>query len=113
MTTALDVPTSKFKALSRLVGNTPLLSIHFHIHGVHRSTLSGLSAVRGFAGKDQSTFQQVFVKRIKRSHRMQVVDRHHAVCFLPRPSAQSRECGAPLRYVDKHRIYRQPDVLRE
>lgn len=36
MTTTLDVPTSKFKALSRLVGNTPLLSIHFRVHGVHR-----------------------------------------------------------------------------
>jgi cysteine synthase A len=36
MTTTLDVPTSKFKALTRLVGNTPLLSIHFRIHGVHR-----------------------------------------------------------------------------
>lgn len=29
-------PNSKFKALTRLVGNTPLLSIHFRIHGVHR-----------------------------------------------------------------------------
>src|ERR1700739_3486925 len=36
MTTTLEVPTSKFKALTRLVGNTPLLSIHFRIHGVHR-----------------------------------------------------------------------------
>jgi cysteine synthase A len=36
MATTLDVPTSKFKALTRLVGNTPLLSIHFRIHGVHR-----------------------------------------------------------------------------
>ena len=36
MTTILDVPTSKFKALTRLVGNTPLLSIHFRVHGVHR-----------------------------------------------------------------------------
>ena len=36
MTTTLDLPTSKFKALTRLVGNTPLLSIHFRIHGVHR-----------------------------------------------------------------------------
>ena len=36
MTTILDVPTSKFKALTRLVGNTPLVSIHFRVHGVHR-----------------------------------------------------------------------------
>ena len=36
MATTLDVPTSKFKALSRLVGNTPLISIHFRYHGVHR-----------------------------------------------------------------------------
>jgi cysteine synthase A len=36
MITTLDVPTSKFRALTRLVGNTPLLSIHFRIHGVQR-----------------------------------------------------------------------------
>jgi cysteine synthase len=36
MTTTLDVPTSKFKALTRLVGNTPLVSIHFRYHGTHR-----------------------------------------------------------------------------
>ncbi len=36
MTTTLDLPTSKFKALSRLVGNTPLVSIHFKYHGSHR-----------------------------------------------------------------------------
>jgi cysteine synthase len=36
MATTLDVPTSKFKALTRLVGNTPLISIHFRYHGVHR-----------------------------------------------------------------------------
>src|SRR5215475_7602534 len=36
MTTAIEVPTSKFKALTRLVGNTPLISIHFRYHGTHR-----------------------------------------------------------------------------
>jgi cysteine synthase len=36
MTTTLDVPTSKFKALTRLVGNTPLVSIHFRYRGTHR-----------------------------------------------------------------------------
>jgi len=36
MTTTLDAPTSKFKALTRLVGNTPLISIHFRYHGTHR-----------------------------------------------------------------------------
>ena len=36
MTTALDLPTSKFKALTRLVGNTPLISIHFRYRGTHR-----------------------------------------------------------------------------
>jgi cysteine synthase len=36
MATALDVPSSKFKALTRLVGNTPLVSIHFRYHGSHR-----------------------------------------------------------------------------
>jgi cysteine synthase len=36
MTTALDLQTSKFKALGRLVGNTPLVSIHFRYHGTHR-----------------------------------------------------------------------------
>jgi cysteine synthase A len=36
MTTTLEVPTSKFKALTRLVGNTPLVSIHFRYHGAHR-----------------------------------------------------------------------------
>jgi cysteine synthase A len=36
MTTTLEVPTSKFKALTRLVGNTPLVSIHFRYHGTHR-----------------------------------------------------------------------------
>jgi cysteine synthase A len=33
MTTLIDTPTSKFKALTRLVGNTPLLSIQFRHHG--------------------------------------------------------------------------------
>jgi len=36
MTTLLDTPTSKFKALTRLVGNTPLLTLHFRYHGHHR-----------------------------------------------------------------------------
>jgi len=36
MATALDMPASKFKALTRLVGNTPLISIHFRYHGSHR-----------------------------------------------------------------------------
>jgi cysteine synthase len=36
MTTTLEVPASKFKALTRLVGNTPLVSIHFRYHGTHR-----------------------------------------------------------------------------
>ena len=36
MTTTLEVPTSKFKALTRLVGNTPLVSIHVRYHGTHR-----------------------------------------------------------------------------
>src|SRR5215469_4515561 len=36
MATTIDVPASKFKALTRLVGNTPLISIHFRYHGSHR-----------------------------------------------------------------------------
>src|SRR6202008_2249073 len=36
MATTLDVPSSKFKALTRLVGNTPLVSIHFRFEGKHR-----------------------------------------------------------------------------
>ena len=36
MSTTIDLPTSKFKALTRLVGNTPLLSIHFRHKGGHR-----------------------------------------------------------------------------
>lgn len=36
MATTLDIPASKFKALTRLVGNTPLVSIHFRYHGSHR-----------------------------------------------------------------------------
>ena len=36
MTTATDIPASKFKALTRLVGNTPLISIHFRYQGSHR-----------------------------------------------------------------------------
>jgi cysteine synthase len=36
MTTTLEVPASKFKALTRLVGNTPLISIHFRYRGTHR-----------------------------------------------------------------------------
>jgi len=36
MTTTLELPASKFKALTRLVGNTPLVSIHFRYHGAHR-----------------------------------------------------------------------------
>lgn len=36
MPTLADVPTSKFQALTRLVGNTPLVSIHFRFEGKHR-----------------------------------------------------------------------------
>jgi cysteine synthase len=36
MATTIDVPISKFKALTRLVDNTPLVSIHFRYHGTHR-----------------------------------------------------------------------------
>lgn len=36
MITIIDTPTSKFKALTRLVGNTPMLSIHFRYHGRDR-----------------------------------------------------------------------------
>jgi cysteine synthase len=36
MTTTLELPTAKFKALNRLVGNTPLVSIYFRYHGTHR-----------------------------------------------------------------------------
>ena len=36
MTTLADVPTSKFQALTRLVGNTPLITIHFRFEGQHR-----------------------------------------------------------------------------
>jgi len=32
----MDLPTSKFKALTRLVGNTPLISVHFRYKGAHR-----------------------------------------------------------------------------
>ena len=36
MPTLADVPTSKFQALTRLVGNTPLVAIHFRLEGKHR-----------------------------------------------------------------------------
>src|SRR5246127_1334427 len=36
MATTLDVPTSKFQALTRLLGNTPLVTIHFRFEGKHR-----------------------------------------------------------------------------
>ena len=36
MPTLADVPTSKFQALTRLVGNTPLVTIHFCFEGKHR-----------------------------------------------------------------------------
>jgi len=36
MSTTIDLPTSKFKALTRLVGNTPLISIHYRYKGGHR-----------------------------------------------------------------------------
>jgi cysteine synthase A len=36
MATIADVPTSKFQALTRLVGNTPLVTIHFRFEGKHR-----------------------------------------------------------------------------
>ena len=36
MPTLADVPTSKFQALTRLVGNTPLVTIHFRLDGKHR-----------------------------------------------------------------------------
>ncbi len=36
MPTLADVPTAKFQALTRLVGNTPLIAIHFRLEGKHR-----------------------------------------------------------------------------
>ena len=36
MTTATEIPTSKFLALGRLIGNTPLITIHFRFEGKHR-----------------------------------------------------------------------------
>jgi len=36
MPTLTEMPTSKFQALGRLIGNTPLLSIHFRYEGTHR-----------------------------------------------------------------------------
>jgi cysteine synthase A len=36
MPTLADLPTSKFQALTRLVGNTPLVTIHFRLEGKHR-----------------------------------------------------------------------------
>jgi len=36
MPTLAEIPTSKFQALSRLIGNTPLISIHFRFEGSHR-----------------------------------------------------------------------------
>jgi cysteine synthase A len=36
MPTLAGVPTSKFQALTRLIGNTPLISIHFRFQGNHR-----------------------------------------------------------------------------
>ncbi len=36
MPTLADVPTAKFQALTRLVGNTPLVAIHFRLEGKHR-----------------------------------------------------------------------------
>jgi cysteine synthase len=36
MSTLLEVPASKFKALTRLVGNTPLVTIHFRYQDTHR-----------------------------------------------------------------------------
>jgi len=36
MTTTVELPTSQFKALTRLVGNTPLVSVHFRFQGTHR-----------------------------------------------------------------------------
>lgn len=37
MTTLLETPTSKFRALGRLVGNTPMVSIHYRYHGRERT----------------------------------------------------------------------------
>jgi len=36
MATTVDLPASQFRALSRLIGNTPLVSIHFRYQGTHR-----------------------------------------------------------------------------
>ena len=36
MTTTLDHPATKFKALTRLIGNTPLISVHFRFRNTHR-----------------------------------------------------------------------------
>ena len=36
MATLTEIPTSKFQALGRLIGNTPLLTIHFRFEGKHR-----------------------------------------------------------------------------
>jgi cysteine synthase A len=36
VTTTLDHPATKFKALTRLIGNTPLISMHFRYRNTHR-----------------------------------------------------------------------------
>lgn len=36
MPTFAEIPTSRFQALKRLVGNTPLVTIHFRFEGKHR-----------------------------------------------------------------------------
>jgi cysteine synthase len=36
VTTTLDQPITKFKALTRLIGNTPLISVHFRYKNTHR-----------------------------------------------------------------------------
>ena len=36
MPTLADIPVSKFQALKRLIGNTPLVTIHFRFEGKHR-----------------------------------------------------------------------------
>jgi cysteine synthase A len=36
VTTTLDHPATKFKALTRLIGNTPLISVHFRFRNTHR-----------------------------------------------------------------------------
>src|SRR5579885_3331226 len=63
MPTLAEVPTSKLQALGRLIGNTPLITIHFRYEGKHR-VLYAKSEYLNLTGSIRTAWPSAFSRRL-------------------------------------------------